>query len=209
MAPQVSLADDIERLSLCVAQLARVALSGKLQLSQLGKPAAAAGLSVTEVAAWVRGEIALPSRQSVALVSAVLEQQRARQVGYMEVLKAGHAGSDAPSASYVATVTEKVTLPRGRTEDVTNLRGGPPEGSAAEAAATVARLVADFPAWEVPAPDGVASLGTDRPKLVWLAHHPDHGRISGASSFELARKLLQYEAGDADRARRWKQFTRG
>src|SRR5205085_745653 len=153
------------------AGLARVALAGKVNWSQLGKAAAAAGLSAAEAAAWLRGETLLPSRQSVALVSAVLEQARAQQVNYMTQLRQGHAGGAAMGASYQAKVAEKVTLPRGGTEDSTWIRGGPAEVTAGEVEATLGRLKDDFPGWKFDA-DGVETLAAGKPKLTWYGRRP-------------------------------------
>jgi hypothetical protein len=192
MAPVVSLADDVERLSVALAALARVALAGKLQLGQLAKPAAAAGLSASEAAAFMRGEVVLPSRQSVAFISAVLEQSRAQQANYMEQLRKPHSGSNSQQGSYQERMAERVKLSRNRTEDRTWLRGGPLEVTAADAKATLARLAKDFPGWRFEC-DGVESLATDKPKLTWLARHPDHGSVNGVTSLEVAGKCADLE----------------
>jgi len=206
MAPQVSLADDVERLSVCVAGLARVALAGKLASPQLGKAAAAAGLSAAEAGAFWRGEVTIPSRQSIALISAVLEQSRAQQVNYMETLRRGHAGSDVMSASYQARIPEKITLSRGRTEDRIWVKGGPLETSSEDVEATLTRLAEDFPGWKFEC-DGAESLVTDKPKLGWRAAHPGRGDlVLGATSFEVAGKVQNVEdrlAEDAEKLRRY------
>jgi hypothetical protein len=205
MAPQVSNADDIERLSLCLAQLARVQLAGKLPGPQLPACAAAAGLSADEARAWLRGEVTLPSRQSVALISAFLDQQRAREVAYMTVMRQGHAGSDAGRGSYQATVTETETV-RGRTVKSTWVRGGPLEVTVADVEATLERLRADFDGWTFRA-DGTETIGAGATRLVWHAAHAGRDvAVSAATSLELGQKAQLHEANWAAEAKRVAAF---
>jgi hypothetical protein len=204
MAPQVSLADDIERLSACVAALARALLAGKVTGPRLDRAAAAAGLSAPEAAAFLRGEAVLPSRQSVALVAAVLEQDRLSAVSYMDQLKRGHAGSDMARGSYAEKVTEKAA--RAGQQDHTWCRGGPLEASAADVEATLGRLRTDFAGWDF-------GRGADEPGLpeVWRARHDRLGRVTvfGSTSLELAEKVQRHEADWATEQRRFAAYLRG
>jgi hypothetical protein len=206
MAPSVNLADDVAELSRAVGQLARIALTGR-SLSQMEKSAAAAGLSAEQARMFWRGETLLPPRQSVALANAVLEQARAGQVNYWAQLRKPHAGSDSESASYAGKTVEHVTLPRGGTEDVVRLLGGPPETTRDDVTSTLQRLAQDWPSWEFEA-RGQGTLGTGKPKLVWSAVSGAHGRVSGATSLELAGKVSGHETAAAADARRAEQFMR-
>jgi hypothetical protein len=210
MAPQVSLADDVAELSRAVGQLARLALAGRPP-GQVEKAAAAAGLAAGQARAFLRGEDLLPPRQSVVFVNAVLEQARQQQVSYMTTLRAGHAGGDAMRASYAGTISEKITLPRGRTEDRVSVQGGPVEATRADVDATLARLAVDFFGWRFEV-DGLGTLdgnGGAKPKLTWLARHPDLGQASGATSLELAGKVQQIELAAAAEAKQAAQYARG
>jgi len=199
MAPQVSLADDVERLSVVLAGLARVVLAGQLPLSRLGKAAAAAGLSAEQAGAFLRGEAVLPSRQSVALVGAFLEQARAAQVSYMETLRGGHAGSDSQRGSYQAKVPG---------EGRVRARGGPLETGPADVEATLGRLAGDFPGWRFFA-EGAESLSGEKPKVTWQARHAGHGQVDGVTSLEVAEKIQAIEAQEAENARIEKQYNAG
>jgi hypothetical protein len=203
MAPVVSLQDQVERLSACVAGLARFALAGKLPLSRRGPAAAAAGVGTAEAGAFLRGETLLPSGQSVALIGAILEQSRMAQVNYMQSLKGGHAGSNLLGASFAAKVVEDVAVSRGRTEHRESVRGGALEVTQADVDSSIERLVAAFGGWKFEAD------GTPGAKLIWRARHADHGQQSGACSLELAQKVLDVEASAAVVAEERRRFLDG
>ena len=207
MAPSVNLSDDVAELSRCVAQLARLALAGR-PLSQVEKAAPAAGLSAEAARAFMRGEILLAPRQSVSLANALMEAERLSRLSYLTVLRQGHAGSDAMSASYQARVPETVALTRGRTEDRVWVRGGPPEATAADVEATLGRLAESWPSWKFEAL-GVESLSGDKPKLGWSAKHADHGQWYGATSLQLAEKVEAVEAEAERKAAEWKAYQDG
>ena len=207
MAPSVNLSDDVAELSRCVAQLARMALAGRPRV-QLEKAAPAAGLSAEQAGAFMRGEILLPPRQSVSLANALMEQERAAGQRYMEQLRQGHAGSDVMGAGYAGRVTEKAALPRGGSEERERVTGGPAERTDGDVADTLLRLKKDFPGWKFRA-DGAESLAAGRAKLTWRARHPDRGDASGATSLELAGKVLRVDAAAAEEERRIAQYARG
>jgi hypothetical protein len=209
MAPSVNLADDVAELSRAVAQLFRASRPPGGYASQLGTAAAAAGLSREQAAMFMQGLFVPPPRQGVALVNALLEQDRARRASYMTQLRLGHAGGDAMGASYAGKVTETAVLPRGRSEDRVVVRGGPVETTEGDVAATLLRLAKDWPSWKFEA-DGAESLATDKPKLGWHARARDgQGVVHGATSLEVAEKVQRIEADLAAEARRAEAFARG
>lgn len=190
MAPNVSLADQIEKITailtgMYVASRPRgMSATGRLDAGQL---AARCGVTVAELAAWQAGLAAPSTGQALAWLSAIFEAERAAAGNLAVTLRQGHAGSD--------------------------LYFGGHESTTEGAQAATDRLAAAFPAWRIRLPDGAELLGGDKPvRLTWRAVRtgdPEWPDVLGATSWELAHKLGQVEASMAAEAEQQKRYADG
>lgn len=183
-----NLSDDVSELSRAVAQLTRIVLGvlggSRLRvMAQFEALAPAAGLSVAEAREFWSAMVTLPPHQGLRLSAVLLEAERARQASYQTVLRQGHAGSD--------------------------IMGGPAEYTAGAVEASAKLLAKDFPAWRIGLPDGFESLGGERPKLTWMASHPEWADVYGATAAELRGKLELVEASFQAEAKKLADYNSG
>jgi hypothetical protein len=175
-----NLSDDVALCSTAIAGVCRVLLrAGLLRAHEFTAVAAAAGLTVAQVAQFSRGEAQLPPHQTLTLVVAMFERQRALQIAAAESRAAMTA---APVAS---------------------------ESSEAGALAEAKRLGKVFPDWKIRVdglesiPAGRAKL------IWRAGHTGNWPDVAAVSAAELAGKLEQIEVALAAERKQQEDARRG
>jgi hypothetical protein len=175
-----NLSDDVALCSQVVAGISRLLIHGGLLRShELTAVAAAAGLTVTQVSQFARGELVLPPHQTLVLMSAVFDRQRVQQVAAAESRKAGTA---APV---------------------------PAESSEAGAQEAVKRLGKDFPDWKIRVDGLESIAAGRAKLIWRAEHGGNWPDVAAVSAAELAGKLEQIEVALAAERKQQEDSRRG